>query len=205
MPSRRPPVPRHQCHPESFPPEPAGHRQAEGGVGAEDRDRPHRHAFLKLRNGSTELVDAALGPLAQRAVELAEQAARAEDPWQGFASFVEDTCALFADDRGYADVYRSSMPGTPAIAASRQRLSELKAAIMARAKRAGVLRADIEPSDIAILTWGIVGTMDATRDVAPDAWRRHLALLLDGLRPQAAHPLPAPPLSPDQLRDASPR
>jgi AcrR family transcriptional regulator len=151
-----------------------------------------------------ELVDAALGPLAQRAVELAERAARVEDPWQGFASLVEDTCELFADDRGYADVYRSRVTGTPVIAAAQERLSALKTTIMARAKRAGVLRADVEPSDIALITWGVVGTMDATRDTAPDAWRRHLALLLDGLRPEAAHPLPAPPLTPDQLRDAAP-
>jgi len=152
-----------------------------------------------------ELVDAALGPLAQRAVELAQRAARAEDPWQGFVSFVEDTCELFAHDRGYADVYRSNVTGTPAIAAAQERLAALKAAIMARAKRAGVLRADVEPTDIALFTWGIVGSMDATRDIAPDAWRRHLALLLDGLRPEAAHPLPAPPLTLDQLLNAVPK
>jgi AcrR family transcriptional regulator len=152
-----------------------------------------------------ELIDAALGPLAEHAVELAERAALAEDPWQGFASLIEDTCALFAEDRGYADVYRSRVPGTPVIAAAQQRLSAVKAATMARAKRAGVLRADVEPADIAILTWGIAGIVDATRDVAPDAWRRHLALLLDGLRPEGSHPLPAPPLTLDQLLSAVPR
>ena len=151
-----------------------------------------------------ELVDAALGPLAQQAVELAERAARADDPWLGFASLIEDTCALFASDRGYADVYRSRIPGTPVIAAAQQRLLALKASIMARAKRAGVVRADVEATDIALLTWAIVGTMDATRDAAPDAWRRHLALALDGLRPQAAHPLPVPPLTPVQLRNSVP-
>ena len=36
---------------------------------------------------------------------------------------------------------------------------------------------------------------DHARATAPDAWRRHLALLLDGLRPGAAHPLPVPPLT----------
>ena len=46
--------------------------------------------------------------------------------------------------------------------------------------------------------------MDATRDIAPDAWRRHLALLLDGLRTEAAHP-PAPPLTLDQLQNAVPK
>lgn len=151
-----------------------------------------------------ELVDAALGPLAQQAVELAERAARTEDPWQGFASFVEDTCALFADDRGYADVYRSRVPGTPVIAAAQQRLSALKASIMTRAKRAGVLRADVEPADIVLITWGIAGIIDATRDIAPDAWRRPVALLLDGLRPQAARPLLTPPLTLSQLLSAAP-
>jgi AcrR family transcriptional regulator len=152
-----------------------------------------------------ELADAALGPLAQQAAELAGKAARAEDPWQGFAAFMEDTCALFAADRGFADVYRSRVPGAPVIAAAQQRLFALKAAIVERARNAGQLRADVTASDIAVIIWGIAGSMDATRDVAPDAWRRHLALALDGLRAGAAHPLPAPPLTASQLRDARPR
>jgi AcrR family transcriptional regulator len=152
-----------------------------------------------------ELVEAALAPLARQAVQEAERAARAEDPWQAFTSFMEGTCALFARDRAYADIYRSQGPAAPVIAAARQRLSAIKADIMTRAKSAGVLRADVEPNDIVVIAWSIAGIMDATRDVAPDAWRRHLALLLDGLRPEAAHPLPAPPLTPGQLRNATPR
>jgi hypothetical protein len=62
----------------------------------------------------------------------------------------------------------------------------------------------VEPPDIVLLIWAVMGTMDATRDVAPDAWRRHLALLLDALRSGAAHPLPVPPLAPGQLRGATP-
>jgi len=152
-----------------------------------------------------ELVDAALRPLAERAVEIAERAARASDPWEGLASFMEGTCALLAGDRGYADVHRSRIPGTPVIDAALQRMSVLKAAIVARAKASGVLRADVESSDLVLLTWGVAATADATRGAAPDAWRRHLALLLDGLRPGAAHPLPVPPLTFEQLRDAAPR
>lgn len=152
-----------------------------------------------------ELVDAALGPLAQRAVELAERAALADDPWDGFTSFMEGTSRLLADDRGYADVYRSHIADTPVIVAAQERLAALKATIMTRAKGAGMLRADVETSDIVLITWGIAATADATRDCAPDAWRRHLALLLDGLRPQAAHALPDLPLTVEQLRNATPR
>ena len=151
-----------------------------------------------------ELVDAALGPLAQQGVEIAERAASAADPWDSFASFMAGTCELLAGDRGYADIHRTRVAGTPVIDAALERASALKAAIVARAKSAGVLRADVESSDLVLLTWGIAATADATRAAAPDAWRRHLALLLDGLRPAAAHPLPVPPLTFQQLREAGP-
>jgi AcrR family transcriptional regulator len=151
-----------------------------------------------------ELVDAALGPLARQAVELAERAARIDDPWRAFAAFMEDTCALFATDRGYADMYRSRRTDTPVITAAQQRLGSIKTALLTAAKDAGVLRADVEPVDLALLSWGLIGAMDATRDAAPDAWRRHLALMLDGLRPEGAHPLPVPALTRDQMRRAVP-
>ncbi|MEU5026530.1 hypothetical protein [Streptomyces milbemycinicus] len=38
----------------------------------------------------------------------------------------------------------------------------------------------------------------AAKDTAPDAWRRGLAFTLDGLRAEAADPLPVAPLSPVQ-------
>ncbi|HEY3629270.1 MAG TPA: helix-turn-helix domain-containing protein [Jatrophihabitantaceae bacterium] len=151
-----------------------------------------------------ELVDAALGPLAQRAVELAERAAKAEDPWRGFVLFMQESCELMADDRGLADVHRSSVPATPVIDAAQKRLATLKARILTRAQEAGELRGDIESPDLALLTWAIASTMDATRQAAPDAWRRHLAVLLDGLRADAAHPLPVPALTGRQLRNATP-
>ena len=151
-----------------------------------------------------DLVDAALGPLAERGVEIAEQAAGARDAWDSFVLFMEGTCELLAADRGYADVQRSRLAGTPVIDVALKRSAALKAAIVARAKTAGVLRADVESADLVLLIWGIAAVADATRDVAPDAWRRHLALQLDGLRPGAAHPLPGPPLTFRQLRDTAP-
>nr|EIF94332.1 TetR family transcriptional regulator [Streptomyces tsukubensis NRRL18488] len=39
----------------------------------------------------------------------------------------------------------------------------------------------------------------AGKDTAPDAWRRGVAFILDGLRAGSAHPLPVAPLTPQQL------
>jgi AcrR family transcriptional regulator len=129
-----------------------------------------------------ELIDAAMEPLTQRALELAEKSASVADPWDAFESYVTSTCELFAADRGYADVYRSRVPGAPVMATARQRLTDIKKAIIARGKSAGVLRADLTSSDVVYLIWGTAAIMDATRDSAPEAWRRHLTLALDGLR-----------------------
>lgn len=152
-----------------------------------------------------ELVDAALGPVAERSVPLAEQALQAQDhPWDGFAAYMLEMCELIAAERGYADVYRSRISGAPVIDAAWERMARLKAQIMDRAKQAGVLRPDVESADIILLIWGIAGTIDATREAAPQAGRRHLALALDGLRSRAAHPLRAPLLTPAQMTDATP-
>jgi AcrR family transcriptional regulator len=151
-----------------------------------------------------ELVDAALAPLAQQAVTHAERAAQEPDPWRAFAGLIEGICTLLAQDRGYVGVYRSRLPGTPVIAAAQQQIARLKAAIMTRAQEAGELRPDVEGPDVVLLIWSIVATMDATRDIAPHAWRRHLALTLDGLRAPAAHLLPGPPLTYAQLRESTP-
>ncbi|NUP50833.1 MAG: TetR/AcrR family transcriptional regulator [Catenulispora sp.] len=142
-----------------------------------------------------ELVDAALGPVVERSVEIAERASRAEDPWDGFVTFMEQTCELLAAERGYTDVYRTRLADTPVIDAARKRMGVFKAQIMARAKAAGALRDDVETTDIIMAFWGISAIAESTRDTAPDAWRRHLALVLDGLRADAAHPLPATALS----------
>ncbi|MGW0916655.1 SbtR family transcriptional regulator [Streptomyces sp. NPDC002784] len=49
------------------------------------------------------------------------------------------------------------------------------------AHQQGTLRPDITARDITYLQVALVGIMDATAD-DPDAYRRHLALFLDGAR-----------------------
>jgi transcriptional regulator SbtR-like protein len=66
--------------------------------------------------------------------------------------------------------------------------------VIERAQAAGALRADFTLTDLAFVIWSLTATITATREKGPDAWRRHLAFILDGLRAPAAHPLPVGPL-----------
>jgi hypothetical protein len=53
-----------------------------------------------------------------------------------------------------------------------------------------------------LVFWTCGRVIEATADVAPELWRRYLGMLLDGLRAEAASPLPRPPLTRAQLNRA---
>ncbi|MEU7738905.1 hypothetical protein [Nonomuraea sp. NPDC049158] len=128
--------------------------------------------------------------------ELAERALAMDDAWDGFVAFLTGVCELQAADLGYNDL------AARGAAVDGDRGYGLMREILERAQRSGDLRGDITLADLAFVLWGVAATVKATYTVAPGAWRRHLALALDGLRAVAARPLPAPPMSTAQTRAA---
>jgi AcrR family transcriptional regulator len=149
-----------------------------------------------------ELVEAALAGKVANAVELAEKASTMADPWEGFAWFIEHCCELQAADRAYNELCARALPDTPEIDRLKARGHELVLRIVGNAKESGQLRADFEEGDFAFVVWSTTTIINATAATAPDAWRRHLAFLLDGLRAGAAHPLPGKALEPDEVAQA---
>ena len=81
----------------------------------------------------------------------------------------------------------------------RESLRPLLRRMIERAQEQGALRADFAPEDLPVVFWTSARVIDTTAKVAPDYWRRYLGLLLDGLRADAATPLPRPPLTRNQL------
>ena len=58
---------------------------------------------------------------------------------------------------------------------------------------------------MARLSMATPAPVDATRDTTPEFWKRHLALAVDGLRAPNASPLPEPPLTARQHKQAMER
>jgi hypothetical protein len=77
--------------------------------------------------------------------------------------------------------------------------------LIERAQEQGALRADFTVEDMPLVFWTGSRVVEATAAVAPEFWRRYLGLLLDGLRAEAATPLPHPPLTRAQLNRATRR
>lgn len=122
----------------------------------------------------------------------AERALADPDPWHGLASFLEDVLTdgtrnravrvLFAVNSGWRERFRAMM-----------------ASLLTRAQAAGAARADLTAEDLTLALLGVAGTMTITSCSSPGQWRRHLTIVLDGMKASHAQCLPGLPPSPGQL------
>jgi AcrR family transcriptional regulator len=146
-----------------------------------------------------DLFDA-IFPARMAVLDAAADAALADpDPWSGFVAFVETLFALHAEDRGLNDALAQRVPLSPGVVEACHRCFQHIDRLIARARNSGQLRSDFETSDFAALIWAMSQVIRETTGVAPQAWRRCLAFLLDGLRASAAHPVPVPALTAEEL------
>src|SRR5205814_1357075 len=122
-----------------------------------------------------------------------DQALRAPNPWEGLGDFVERVCGMQAADRGLNDVLAGTFPTVKALEEERARAYWGFVELVRRAQAQGTLRPDFVPEDMVLLLMANAGVIRATRDSAPNAWRRFVALALDGFRAEGAQPLPPPP------------
>jgi AcrR family transcriptional regulator len=127
------------------------------------------------------LIDALVAEKYRVAVENAEAALEIDDPWEAFATLLRRNAEHMARAAVLRDAFaRLSEETPPATAVAGQaELEAVAGRVLARAQAAGVVRPDVSVDDIAILMSGLGASMARPGDV----WRRHLELLLDGLRP----------------------
>jgi AcrR family transcriptional regulator len=144
-----------------------------------------------------ELIDAVLEEALGEICAAAEAALEHEDTWMGFRGFLERVFELHVQNRGLKVALAGRGQGR--VESARARMRPLVAELVARAQADGSLRSDLAPEDVPVVLWSGGRVAELTVSVAPDLWRRFLGFLLDGLRADAATPLPGPPLSERQV------
>jgi AcrR family transcriptional regulator len=151
-------------------------------------------------SGRDELIGACFERRLAEYASAAEGALAAPDGWTGFTGYVQRICAMQAADRGLADMLNRSLPNAKALEAHRARGYEVSVRLIQRAQAEGSLRADVVAEDLALLFMANAGVIDVTHRAAPDAWRRFVAIFLDGLRTEGAGSLPPPPTARQTMR-----
>lgn len=162
------------------------------------------HGTLYNLFGSREaLIDEVVTDLASdRLDQVAGHALAMQDAWEGFAYYIEKLCELQATDPAVADVISGRYPGAERLMTVCGRAVEASQRIIERAQESGALRPDFVGEDLLFVFGTNALLARAASDTTPDAWRRGVTFLLDGLRTEAVRrPLPVGPLTRKQVYD----
>ncbi len=166
-------------------------RRAGVGIGTLYRHFPTRDALVEVIYA--EHIDEVLA--------AAEEAADAESPWDGLVAFLERVLELQARNLPLRGVFLRHSTDA-ALAERRRRIQPALARLVARGREEGEVRGDFTLGDLSLALWSFAPIFEATSGVAPEVWRRHLRILLDGMRPVAATPQSVRPLAGRQLEAA---
>jgi AcrR family transcriptional regulator len=146
-------------------------RAAGVGVGTVYRHFPHKEALLG------ELLIEKFRTFADNA----ERALEVDDPWEAFAGLLRENAEFCANDIGTQQALARGPDAWEYAAPQLERLIAATTRLIARAQEAGVLPRDFVVDDIPMLMGGVMTTM-ATPGYD---WRRHLEIILAGLRATA--------------------
>jgi AcrR family transcriptional regulator len=140
-------------------------RKAKVGVGTVYRHFPTKDALL----------DALVREHFEEIAGFAREALEREDAWEGFSELIWRAAGRNAQDLAFCEVVASTdksgiIEEVGLIDSTRE--------LIARAKRLGRMRADASEDDVAII---MIGASAVIR-LHPEAWRRYITLVLDGLR-----------------------
>lgn len=146
------------------------------------------------------LIEAVVTSIFQSLLRDAEAALADPDPGAAFRRFFSTMAGVQARHRGFAEEMAAKV-GMPIKAARlKGALHQTVTKLVARAQEAGAIRNDIGPADVAMLFSGIAHAVEIAGDFEPTLHQRYINIILDGLRPLEANPLPGRPLGYSDLQ-----
>ncbi|MBF4164022.1 TetR/AcrR family transcriptional regulator [Nocardioides acrostichi] len=153
-------------------------------------------AYRRFSN-KEEVIDALFEDQLVQLAAVAEECLAAPEAWAGLVSFLERSLEWQFGNLGLNELMNDASLGDERVADARRRIAPLIEQLVQRARDEGVVRPDLDQSDLIFVQLGLSAIMRASREIAPDLYRRYLSLFLDGIRAHrsGASILPAPALS----------
>jgi AcrR family transcriptional regulator len=139
------------------------------------------------------LIEAVVKEVLEDVLSAAETAMMHEPPAEGFTEYLRAVGRLQFEHSGCVTRLWGTGPDDV-----RKQIEDVTRELLSRAQAAGAVRKDLVYEDVIVLFWSLRGVIEATSTVSPDAWLRHLDMLLDSLA-TGDRPLQHPPLSPEQV------
>jgi AcrR family transcriptional regulator len=130
--------------------------------------------------------DVLLGELVRAKFESftvrARDALAEDDAWEALCGLLRTNAELMAQDVGLQDTLRHASGAYDYAEPARLELEQVTDKLIKRAQREGKLRKDFRVEELGMLMGGLCASMASTGYPVPFDWRRHLEIMLDGLR-----------------------
>jgi AcrR family transcriptional regulator len=149
--------------------------KADVGVGTVYRHFPTKDALLYA------LSDEVFARIADHVRTLLDL----EDPWEAFTRALWYGAEQTAGDRAFSEIMTTA-PGAMRTCPGKEQLHVFTSELMSRCKAAGAIRDDAMMDDIGLLMCG-VGSAVYMEHPCDESWRRHLGIMIDGLRANPAN------------------
>jgi AcrR family transcriptional regulator len=150
-----------------------------------------------------DLIGAVLERTFDEMTSTVYEALEMEDAWEGVVHVITGTAERQACDRTFLQSVGPDLFSQPRFRERNERIMGQLGELLERGQRAGQVRDDLRPEDLPFILAAVGGATEqcpaGIAGCSPELWRRYLGVLLDGMRPAAAHPLPTGPPTMDQL------
>lgn len=160
---------------------------AEEGLGVTLNDIAHRAgvgvgtAYRRFAN-KEEVIDALFEHQLNAVAEVAEAALADPDAWNGLLTFLEQALHMRHGDRGLNQIMNNPALGDARVQEVRDKIAPTLVSLVDKAKAQGVVRPDLDQTDLIFIQLGLSAIIDATRTISPELYRRYLTFYLDGIR-----------------------
>lgn len=139
------------------------------------------------------LIAEIVGEVLEGLLARGRQIAGTESPAEALRQFLTEAVALQADNRAFCEVVAGASRDDARTRHLIDRLNRLVDDLTKGAVGCGAVRPDLTGRDVSLLLSGIYQTAAPLAASEPALWQRYLVLILDGLLPREATPLPHPP------------
>ena len=146
-------------------------RKAGVGVGTVYRHFPNKDALI------AELVKEKFGIFTERVNEVLGE----DDAWEAFCGVLRGNAELMSQNVALQEAMGGADIDWEYIEPSRLELERVTDKLIRRAQREGKLRKDFKATELGMLMGGVCASMGTSNPTGGD-WRRHLEIVLDGLR-----------------------
>jgi AcrR family transcriptional regulator len=142
-----------------------------------------------------DLLAAVIEQRTAQLIEAVDVALASSDPGAALRRFMETAAAMHINDKCWCDASSTDLFRREGIRDLVDVMVGKMGELLTRAQTAGQVRSDLRALDIPVLLMAVAKSGLLLEEAAPGSWKRYLSLVFDGLRPEAARPLPRRPLT----------